>query len=176
VFIGEKGEHRVIEREQRLIVNTREDGVIWFLGLPTALRATGETTNGAFGLIEHWTMPPGFASPYHMHHLEDEAFYVLEGRVAFVCDGKWFRAEAGAYVFGPREIPHGFRIEGATPARMLLLCAPAGFEQFVLEMSEPAPNLRLPPPAPDMAKLMGLAQKYRIDILGPLPEETGIPA
>lgn len=162
-------------KQQGLHVSTKEDPPIWFLGLPTIMRATGETTNGAFGLIEHLTMPPGFASPYHRHHLEDEAFYVLEGHVAFVCDGKWFRAEAGAYVFGPREVPHGFRVEGATPARMLLLCSPPGFEKFVLEMSEPAPDLTLPPPAPDMAKLMALALKYRIDILGPLPEETGMP-
>jgi quercetin dioxygenase-like cupin family protein len=166
----------VTGKQQGPQVNTREDPPIWFLGLPTIMRATGETTNGAFGLIEHLTMPPGFASPYHLHHLEDEAFYVLEGHVSFVCDGKWFRADAGAYVFGPREIPHGFRIQGTTPARMLLLCSPSGFEKFVLEMSEPAPDLTLPPPAPDMAKLMALAGKYRIDILGPLPEETGMSA
>ena len=166
----------MIEKGQGVRVNTREDPPIWFLGLPTVMRATAETTNGAFGLIEHLTMPPSFASPYHLHHLEDEAFYILEGKVAFVCDGKWFRAGAGAYIFGPREIPHGFRIEGATPARMLLLCAPAGFEKFVLEMSAPAPDLSSPPPAPDMAKLMALAQQYRIEILGPLPEETGVSA
>jgi mannose-6-phosphate isomerase-like protein (cupin superfamily) len=151
-------------------VNTREDSAVWFLGLPTIMRSTGETTNGAFALIEHLTMPPGFATPYHMHHLEDEAFYVLEGDVAFVCDGKWFNVGAGAYVFGPRMIPHGFRVEGAAPAKMLILCAPAGFERFVLEMSEPVTDMKSAPPAPDMAKLMALAQKYQIDILGPLPD------
>lgn len=162
----------MIERQQQVHVNTREDPAIWFLGMPTIIRATGETTNGAFGLIEHLTMPPGFASPYHLHHLEDEAFYVLEGQIAFVCGGRWLRAGAGTYVFGPREIPHGFRVEGDTPARMLLMCVPAGFEKFVLEMSEPVTDLRSPPPAPDMTKLMTLAGQYRIDILGPLPEET----
>jgi quercetin dioxygenase-like cupin family protein len=136
--------------------------------MPTVMRSTGENTNGAFGLMEHWSMPPGFASPYHLHHLEDEAFYVLEGEIAFVCDGKWLRAEAGTYVFGPREIPHGFKVVGNAPARMLLLCAPAGFEHFVLEMSEPD---AAPSAPPDMAKLMTLAAKYKIDILGPLPDQ-----
>jgi quercetin dioxygenase-like cupin family protein len=153
---------------QQPYLNTRADAAFRFLGLPTLMRSTGETTNGAFGLMEHWSMPPGFATPYHMHHVEDEAFYVLEGEVAFVCDGKWLQAGPGAYVFGPREIPHGFKIVGNTPARMLLLCAPAGFENFVLEMSEPD---AAPPTPPDMAKLMTLAAKYKIDILGPLPEE-----
>jgi steroid delta-isomerase-like uncharacterized protein len=49
---------------------------------------------------------------------------------------------------------------------MLLLCAPGGFEQFVLELSEPATG---PASPPDMAKLMAVAAKYKIDILGPLP-------
>ena len=39
----------------------------------------------------------------------------------------WLTAGPGAYVFGPRNIPHGFKVLGAVPARMLLLCAPAGF-------------------------------------------------
>lgn len=150
-------------------MNTREDSAFRFLGIPTLMRSTSETTNGAFGLMEHWTMPPGFASPYHVHHREDEAFYVLEGEIAFVCDGKWIKAGPGGYVFGPREIPHGFKVIGTTPARMLLLCAPAGFEGFVLEMGE---DLTSPLAPPDMAKLVTLAAKYNIDILGPLPEEA----
>src|SRR5262245_11531152 len=143
--------------------NTSEEAPIYFLGLPTILRATAQQTNGAFGLVEQ-VMPQGFASPYHTHRLEDEAFYVVDGEMAFVCDGKWTTARAGTYVFGPRNIPHGFKVLGDAPARMLLLCAPGGFDQFVVEMSEPAPG------PPDMAKLMRLAAKYSIDILGPLPE------
>jgi quercetin dioxygenase-like cupin family protein len=143
--------------------NTIDAPQIYFLGLPTILRATAQTSNGAFGLVEN-LMPPGFASPYHTHHLEDEAFYVLEGEMAFVCGGQWTQAKAGTYLFGPRNIPHGFKVVGDKPARLLLLCAPGGFEQFVVEMSEPAPA------PPDMAKLMAVAAKYQIDIHGPLPE------
>jgi len=145
-------------------VSPADEPPVYFLGFPTVLRATGETTNGAFGLIESRMMPPGFASPYHTHHLEDEAFYVLEGQLAIVCDGKWTVAGPGTYVFGPRNIPHGFKVHGETPVRMLLLCAPAGFEQFVAELSEPAPA------APDMDRLAAVAAKYSIDIHGPLPE------
>lgn len=154
---------------QQARVNTRQDGAFRFLGFPTAIRATRETTNGAFGLVEQWMIPPGFASPYHTHHREDEAFYVLEGELAFVCGGKWLKAGPGAYVFGPREIPHGFRVLGDTPARMLLLCAPGGFEQFVLELGEPLEPSS--PAPPDMAKLAAVAAKYNIDLHGPLPEE-----
>ena len=149
-------------------VNTADEPPIFFLGLPTLLRATGHTTNGAFGLVEQ-VMPPGFESPYHTHHLEDEAFYILEGDMAFVCDGNWTIARPGTYVFGPRNIPHGFKVLGDASARMLLLCAPGDFAEFVVEMSEPAPA------PPDMTKLAALAAKYRIDLLGPLPAQPDLP-
>ena len=157
-----------VDMKATTYVNTREDSAFRFLGLPTVMRSTAETTNGAFGLLEHLSMPPGFASPYHTHHREDEAFYVLAGELAFVSDGKWQRVGPGAYVFGPREVPHGFKVVGNTPASMLLLNAPGGFEKFVLELSEP---LSAPMTPPDMAKLMATAAKFGIDILGPLPEE-----
>src|ERR1700745_355765 len=95
--------------QEQLYKISGDDTPIYFLGLPTIMRATRQTTNGAFGLLEH-LMPAGFASPYHTHHLEDEAFYVLEGEMAFVCDGTWTRAKPGTYVFGPRNIPHGFKV------------------------------------------------------------------
>jgi len=142
-----------------------------FLGLPTLMLSTGESTGGSFGLMEHWDMPSGWASPYHTHHREDEAFYILEGEVALISDGKWFLAGPGKYVFSPRLIPHGFKIAGSSPARMLLLCSPAGFEHFVLEQ---AVDLAAPPAPPDMAKLMELAAKYKIDIHGPLPEQPAV--
>jgi quercetin dioxygenase-like cupin family protein len=145
------------------VVNTTDEPPVYFLGLPTIVRATRQTTNGGFGLIEHLMLPPGFASPYHTHRLEDEAFYLLEGEMAFVCDGRWTVAGPGTYVFGPRNIPHGFKVVGNAPARMLLLCSPGGFEQFLVELSEPTPT------PPDMAKLVAAAAKYQVDIHGPLP-------
>jgi quercetin dioxygenase-like cupin family protein len=113
-------------------------------------------------------LPPGFASPYHVHHREDESFYVLQGRVAFVCDGKWLTAGPGDFVFGPKNIPHGFKVTGTTPAQLLLLVSPGGFERFTKDLSEPA---GMPPSPPDLAKLVAVAATYGVDILGPLPEE-----
>ena len=98
---------------------------------------------------------------------EDEAFYVLEGTLAILCGDTWHMAGPGSWVYGPREIPHGFRVMGTTLARMLLQCAPAGFERFVRELSLPVDAVPAPP---DMALLVAAAAKYGIDILGPLPE------
>ena len=149
-------------------LNTREDSGFRFLGLPTLMRSTAESTGGAFGLMEHWSLPPGFASPYHTHSREDEAFYVLEGEMAFICDGVWHRGGPGTYVFGPRGLAHGFKVAGNSAARMLLLCSPGGFESFVMELSTPLGDSITPP---DMARLLATADKYGVEIHGPLPEE-----
>lgn len=149
-------------------INFKGDAVFRFLGLPTQVRATSDMTNGAFGLVENWEMPPGFASPYHTHHREDESFYILHGEVAFVIDGRWLHAGPGAFVFGPREIPHGFKVVGDKPAQMLLQTTPGGFEQFVIEFGQPITD---PVAPPDIPKLIATAARYGIDILGPLPEE-----
>ena len=145
-------------------LNTRNDDLFYFLGSPTSLRATAATTGGAFGLVEGHSMAPGFESPYHVHSNEDEAFYVLEGEIAFIVDGKWMVGGPGTYAFGPRNIPHGFKVVSDTPARLLLLASPGGFEGFVSELRQPEPA------PPDMGVLAATAARYGIEILGALPE------
>lgn len=146
--------------------NSFDDPGFRFLGVPTLLRATSETTGGQVMLAEHPSMPPGFGSPYHTHRNEDEAFYVIDGEVAFVCDGRWIKAGPGTFVYGPRDVPHGFQVIGATNARMLVMGVPAGFERFVLELAEPP---GAPPSPPDMARLAAAAARHGIEIHGPLP-------
>ena len=162
----------MIAQDRQPYVNTRQDNPFQFFGAPTVMRSSGETTDGHFCLLEALAMPPGLASPYHVHHNEDEAFYVLEGTMAFLCGDTWHIAGPGTWVYGPREIPHGFRVIGTSPARMLLQCAPAGFERFVRDLSMPVDAVPAPP---DMALLVATAAKYGIDILGPLPETPAEP-
>jgi quercetin dioxygenase-like cupin family protein len=143
-----------------------------FFGSLTWMKATGEQTGGALGLIEH-IVPPGAGSPWHMHHNEDESFYVIEGEILFIVGEERQRLTAGpgTFVFGPRDIPHGFRNKSSAPAHMLLQVTPAGFEQFVLTLSEPAPESGFGPAGPpDMGLVMAEAAKYKVEILGPLPE------
>ena len=118
-------------------------------GSLTWIKATGEQTGGAYDLLEVF-FPAGAGSPWHLHHNEDESFYVLEGEVLFIIGDEHQRIMAGpgTYVFGPREIPHGFRNDGSAPARMLLQATPSGFERFILAMAEPAPASGFPPARP----------------------------
>jgi mannose-6-phosphate isomerase-like protein (cupin superfamily) len=86
---------------------------------------------GAFVLAE-WTdpapapeQPPRPVAPLHVHHGDDEAWYVLEGRLAFRLGDEVVEAPAGAAVFGPRGVPHTYWNPGPGPARYLLVMAPA---------------------------------------------------
>ena len=99
---------------------SEEGPAVWFLGTLVIMKATGEQTGGAFGLIDN-LMPAGFASPYHMHRNEDESFYVVEGEMTFYVGEERVKAERGAFVYGPRGVPHGFEVDGAsqdTPAKL----------------------------------------------------------
>jgi quercetin dioxygenase-like cupin family protein len=137
----------------------------WFLGCQVWRRADAAQTGGMLGLIEQ-IVPPGFGSPYHIHRNEDEAFYVLDGAIRFFSGDRSWVLGPGGFAFLPRGIPHGFRTEGDAPSRSLLLATPAGFEEFVAELSSPAP----PAGPPDMGMLMAVAARYGVEILGPLPE------
>jgi quercetin dioxygenase-like cupin family protein len=149
-------------------VLSREEGTsVWFLGTLMTVKASGETTSNGFGLIEQ-VLPPGFAPPPHIHHNEDEAFYLLEGNITFQCGDQTFNATAGSFVYLPRGIVHGFTVAADQPARLLQINTPAGLEHFFVEMGESAPALTLPPPAPpDVEKLLRLASKYHFEIQGP---------
>lgn len=148
----------------------QEGPAVWFFNTLTVIKATANQTGNAFGLME-MVAPVGPASPYHVHRAEDEAVYVLEGQVEFICGERRLTGGPGSYLFLPRDIPHGFRVVGTSPARFLALMTPGGFEGFVMEMGQRASSLTLPAPsAPDMEKLIALAAKYRIEILGPLPD------
>ena len=62
-----------------------------------------------------------------------------------------------------------------TESHLLLVTEPAGFERFMRALSEPAPSLTIPPPAPeppDFARLAAVAAEHGIEILGP----PGIPS
>ena len=150
-----------------------EGEALWFLGVLATIKASTESTDGRVAVIEHLA-PEGAGSPLHVHHREDEWFYVLEGQLTFWVGGKVIEAPVGAFVYGPREIPHTFVVT-SPEARFLLVAEPAGFERFMRSLAEPAQTLTLPPvptQPPDAPRMLAAAAEYGIEILGP----PGIPA
>src|SRR5262249_21087683 len=132
--------------------------------------ATGEQTGGAYCLSEA-VVPPGGGPPPHYHTREEESFYVLEGEITFTVDGKTTVGKAGTFVQIPRGVPHAFKNASTVPARMLIMCVPAGFEKFMAEFAVELPSPDAPPvpvSEGEIAKILAAAPKYGIVML-PLP-------
>ena len=146
---------------------------LWFFGGLTTIKADGAETGGRVMVTEQLA-PRGSGSPLHVHHNEDEWFYVLEGELTIWVDGQTIVAPAGAFVFGPRDVPHTFIVSSAE-ARFLLVTQAAGFEGFIRTLGTPAPVAEIPPAPtapPDMGPVLQAAADYGLEILGP----PGIPA
>jgi quercetin dioxygenase-like cupin family protein len=136
---------------------------IWFIGSFMRFKATAESTGGAFTLIDE-IAGPGRQSPPHIHHSEDETFWIIEGEVTFTCGDEVHVAGPGSFVFLPRDIQHNFRVTSDIPARMLLWISPAGLEGFFKEMGEPGSIDEAPAQsAPDIQKLLALGTKYHCE-------------
>ena len=94
---------------QPIALGRGEGEARWFLGALATIKSTAETTGGRVAVTENWA-PRGHGSPLHVHHNEDEWFYVLSGELTFWVDGQVTRATEGSFVFGPRDVPHTFTV------------------------------------------------------------------
>jgi len=140
---------------------------MWFVNSRMTLKATAKDTGGAYGLFES-LIPPGFSPPLHVHHREDESYYVLEGRLMLRCGDETRSVTAGSFIFLPRGVPHSFVVEGDTAARMLTLITPGGGEGFFVDVSRPAEGEGLPPAAPvDVEQLRRVGADYGDEVVGP---------
>ncbi|WP_380169551.1 cupin domain-containing protein [Jannaschia sp. R86511] len=86
--------------------------------------ATGDRTQGRFGLYR-WTFGDAESGPDpHFHRTISEQFYVLAGQVRLFDGREWLEAGPGDFLYVPEGGVHGFR--GSAGASMLLMFAPGG--------------------------------------------------
>ena len=112
-----------------------EDGKAVDLGsIGARMMAWTEETGGGFSLVEHPMPPRHLAAPIHKHSREDEYSFVVEGRMGALLGDDVVYAEAGDFVFKPRDQWHTFWNAGDEPCRILEIIAPAGFEHFFREL------------------------------------------
>ena len=137
-----------------------KDGESGFLGsIGVRFMIDGEETDRGFSLVEHPMSPRALAAPLHRHNREDEYTYVLEGKVGALLGDEVLVAEVGDLVFKPRGQWHTFWNAGDSPARILEVIAPAGFEHFFVELSEMGGALKAEP-----EELAALCERYALDM------------
>jgi mannose-6-phosphate isomerase-like protein (cupin superfamily) len=93
------------------------------------LLASRTSTGGTFTLME--SHAKGGAPP-HVHEREDEAMYVLEGQITVHVGNETFVVAKHGFVFMPHGVLHDWDVDSGT-ARVLILAAPGGLEEFLGE-------------------------------------------
>jgi quercetin dioxygenase-like cupin family protein len=145
------------------------DHSAWYNGALVTFLATGEDTHGQFALIEV-VGRRGNVPPPHIHHREDETFYVLEGEIVASVGDRTIKGTPGTMIFFPRDVRHSFIIE-SEQYRMLILVTPAGFEGFFKEFSVPAPAMTLPPANEqaygEVERMLEAAPRYGVEFFLP---------
>jgi mannose-6-phosphate isomerase-like protein (cupin superfamily) len=152
---------------QPFLLGAGEGESVWSLGGRFTTKLGGAHAEDRFTLVEALAFR-STEPPLHIHHREDEAWYVLDGQMTFYIGEQVLEARTGSFVFAPRGTPHTFTVD-VEPTRVLVFASPAGFEQFALELGAPAlddqppEDLQVPPP-----EVLGpAAERYGIDVVGP---------
>ena len=125
--------------------------------------ATGAQTGNAMGAVEV-TLPPGGGARgwMHIHKNEDEFVYVLEGKLRCIVGDTRIEAEAGTFIYGPRNIAHGLRPVGSAPTRFIESFLPAGLEELFSKPDELITYLT--------EGQSPVTVKYNVEVVGPMPE------
>ena len=135
-------------------------------------KVTSDQTGGAYSLFEVTTQP-GEGPPPHVHHREDECFYVLEGEYEFFSGEGIIRAGAGSLLCVPRGALHTHKNVGEDVGRLLATQTPGGlYERFFDEVGEEVGSDEGGPPTfedqPDARTIMDVAAEHGIEIPPPI--------
>ena len=158
-------------QQQRAVHIAKGEGkMLWVANELMTFKVSSEDTGGMYALTDS-VVPPQGEAPLHVHHREDEAFWVLEGELEILVGEDTFRASAGSFVHLPKGVRHAYKNVGMRPARFLTLIVPGGLEKLFEEVGKPATDLSFPPPfeEEDIERLLALAPRYGAEILSPEP-------
>jgi quercetin dioxygenase-like cupin family protein len=135
VLHGKK--HQVAEDRMSAIPVIRMPGEnegVTLGGHPMVFLVTGEDTKHTS--MFDWTIPAGFATGLHVHRVQEETFYMLEGECEWRVGEQVVRATPGTYLFIPPGVPHNIANISEKPARVLMTVSPPGHEHYFEELAK----------------------------------------
>ena len=140
---------------------------VWWKAGRITVKAGGAETGGAFAQIET-DDPRGGGPPRHLHHREDETFYILEGEITALVGDEQIDLGAGDFLFAPRGVAHSYVVRSER-ARMLVTLSPSGVEKLFVSLGAPVTSAEPPAGAvmPPMDELARLFADHGVEILGP---------
>jgi mannose-6-phosphate isomerase-like protein (cupin superfamily) len=129
----------------------------------------GEQTNNAYTVLEAFIVPGG-GTPPHIHHREDEMFYILAGDFTILAGEQLIQANAGTCVHISAGTVHNFRNKGGGPGRMLIMYTPAGFENYFSTVGIPTTHddETAPPVTQEtLERFQAYAAQFNLEIIPP---------
>lgn len=131
-------------------------------------KVSQKETDGAWSLFES-LVPAGFGVPLHLHHGQEEWFWILQGEFEFEVGGALNRLGPGMSQFAPRRVPHRWRKTREADGRMLILVQPsAGMEDFFDRFARLSPEQ-----LQDFGYIDALFAECGMQVVGPpLPERA----
>jgi len=110
-------------------------------------------------------VPSRSGPPLHVHHREDEWYYVLSGEFLFEVNGEQSQLPVGGSIWAPRDARHRWANTSGAEGKLILVCQPGGFEKFFDELGK-GPPLNTEKPS-EIHQLHELHAKYGMELLGP---------
>ncbi|MCA0015561.1 cupin domain-containing protein [Mesorhizobium sp. B292B1B] len=138
-----------------------ENKGVMLRGQPMVFLVTGGDTRHTS--MFDWTIPAGFATGLHVHRVQEETFYVLDGECVWHVGGKVIRATPGTFLFIPPGVQHNITNVGEKPARVLMTVSPPGHEHYFEELARLAAT-----GSPDPKALAELRDRYDTDQISTL--------
>ncbi|MBZ9856178.1 cupin domain-containing protein [Mesorhizobium sp. CA13] len=138
-----------------------ENKGVMLRGQPMVFLVTGEDTRHTS--MFDWTIPAGFATGLHVHRVQEETFYVLDGECVWHVGEKVIRATPGTFLFIPPGVQHNITNVGEKPARVLMTVSPPGHEHYFEELARLAAK-----GSPDPKALAELRDRYDTDQISTL--------
>lgn len=137
----------------------------WAAGDTCTFKAISEDTNRRFTIFE-LSVPARAGPPLHVHQVEDEAYYILEGELEMRDHKRVRKLRAGDFVHIPPGTPHTFKNPGSQRCRILVFISPAGLENFFFEVGQPArAGEQAPVPgAEELERMLAAAPKYGLTL------------
>ncbi len=148
---------------------------LWVMGVLVTYKIPSHQTGGAYALFEVATRP-GAGPPPHIHHREDESFYVLEGEYEFLIEGQSISVGAGSLIYVPKGTLHAHKNVGEGVGRMLISQTPGGlYERFFEEVGTAVDGEAGPlvvEDKPNLERLMTIGVQYGIEIPPPIAQRS----
>src|SRR5258708_22470826 len=117
--------------------------IISVLGEIINFKITGEETGDSLCVAEVMAFPHN-GPPPHIHHREDESFYVIDGAFSFLLGDRTFEAGPGFFRHVPKGTLHTYQNIGAQPGKTLVILTPAGFEEVLMMIRSPGESVHRP--------------------------------